>query len=141
MSNNTKGELWTIKPYNELCFTDDFMFRKVLSNDEDLCRRFVELLMDVKIERIAFKGDDYPIYVDSDMKGVRLDVYLADENGTVFDLEMQNEKKRNLPKRARYYQSMIDIDNLMSGANYDELPDSYVVFICTKDPFAYGLHK
>lgn len=39
----------------------------------------------------------------------------------------------------RYYQSMIDIDSLMKGDNYLSLKESYVIFLCTKDPFGLKL--
>lgn len=40
-----------------------------------------------------------------------------------------------LPKRPRYYQSMIDINIVAKGDDYTELKTSYVIFICTFDPF------
>ena len=43
------------------------------------------------------------------------------------------------PFYTRYYQSMIDIDSLLKGAVYSELKESYVIFICTNDPFEAGL--
>ena len=39
----------------------------------------------------------------------------------------------------RYYQSMIDIDSLIAGSDYATLKESYVIFLCTKDPFGLGL--
>ena len=129
------------KPYEDLTFTDDFMFRKVLMNNSDLCKRLVELLLEVEVDHVDYKDDDHVIETANDKKSVRLDVYLKDENGTVFDFEMQNRRKDELPKRTRFYQSMIDIDHLDSGADYDELPDSYIVFICTFDPYEEGLAK
>ena len=129
------------KLYKDLTFTDDFMFRKVLMSDKDLCRRLVELLLDVEIEDIQYKDDNHEIAINSDSKGVRLDVYLRDEKGTVFDLEMQNMKEYDMPRRSRYYQSLIDLEHLEKGATYDELPDSYIVFICTFDPFGERRHK
>ena len=95
----------------------------------------------MKIDHIEYKDSEYLIEDTTESKSVRLDVYLSDEEGTVFDLEMQNYSGRDLPKRSRYYQSMIDIDNLASGKGYAELPDSYIVFICTFDPFKDGMHK
>ena len=35
----------------------------------------------------------------------------------------------------RYYQSMIDIDSLMKGEEYENLKESYILFICKDDPF------
>ena len=129
------------KPYEELTFTDDFMFRKVLMNNSDICKRLVELLLNVEIDHIEYKSDNHSLETTSDKKSVRLDVYLKDENGTVFDLEMQNTRKDELPRRTRFYQSMIDIEHLDAGASYDELPDSYIVFICTFDPYEAGFPK
>ena len=47
--------------------------------------------------------------VTPDGKSARFDVYVEDAAGTVYDIEMQVTAKRNLPKRSRYYQSMIDL--------------------------------
>ena len=69
---------------------------------------------------------------------VRFDVYTKDEN-RIFDLEIQTTLKANLPKRARYYQSIIDMDNLSRGENYSKLKDSYVIFLCLDDPFEKSL--
>ena len=67
-----------------------------------------------------------------DSKSVRFDVYTKDDK-RIFDLEMQTTDTKNLPKRARYYQSIIDTDNLSQGENYTKLKDSYVIFICLDD--------
>ena len=141
MADNTNTSVYNRKPFQELEFTDDFMFRAVLMSDTYLCIKLIELLLDVEVERIVYKDDDHKIAYNSDVKSVRLDVYLKDEVGTVFDLEMQNNSDEDLPKRSRYYQSMIDRHNLLAGKLYEDLPDSYIVFICTFDPCDRGLHK
>jgi predicted transposase/invertase (TIGR01784 family) len=81
-----------------------------------------------------------------------LDVYLEDEQGSVFNIEMQTsdnhriingaletEKVPVLPLRTRYYQSLISTDMLLKGMHYWQLRKSYVIFICTFDPFQKGL--
>ena len=52
---------------------------------------------------------------------------------------MQTSIPKDLPRRMRYYQSMIDIDSLIAGSEYEALKESYVIFLCTKDPFGLGL--
>ena len=52
---------------------------------------------------------------------------------------MQTSLPKDLPRRMRYYQSMIDIDTLMKGSDYVTLKESYVIFLCTKDPFGLNL--
>ena len=51
---------------------------------------------------------------------------------------MQTVNKSNLPKRARYYQSIIDVSNLNTGVDYDEIKDTYIIFICLNDLFGKG---
>ena len=52
-----------------------------------------------------------------DAKSVRFDVYTKDDK-RIFDIEIQTTNQKNLPKRARYYQSIIDMDNLSHGEKY-----------------------
>lgn len=44
-------------------------------------------------------------------------------------------KIKALGRRARYYQSQIDMELLLSGETYENLPNTYVIFICDFDPF------
>lgn len=46
-----------------------------------------------------------------------------------------------LPKRSRYYHDQIDMDALLAGDSYENLPDTYVIFICDFDPFGDGLYR
>ena len=68
-------------------------------------------------------------------KGVRLDVYAKDENNTRYNVEMQVARKAELGKRVRYYHGQLDMELLLSGRDYAELPNVYVIFICDFDPF------
>ncbi len=69
----------------------------------------------------------------ADVHGVRFDAFV--ESSKLWaDIEMQPGKKP-LAKRARYYQANIDLDFLEQGHPYEELKPSYVIFICTEDPF------
>ena len=53
---------------------------------------------------------------------------------------MQTTENRNLPKRTRYYQGMIDLNILEKGENYRDLKRSFVIFVCTFDLFGEGRH-
>ena len=54
---------------------------------------------------------------------------------------MQAVVQAALGKRARYYHSQIDMDLLVSGKEYLELSDSYVIFICDFDPFGQEKYR
>ena len=125
------------KPVEELTFTDDFMFGYVMRNEE-ICKELLERLLKIKIEKLEYPELQKSISPYYEAKGVRLDVYVKDSD-KVFDIEIQNGRKANLGKRTRYYQSMIDIDNLLKGSSYTSLNESYIIFLCTFDPFEKGL--
>ena len=75
-----------------------------------------------------------------DKRGVRLDAYL-DDGKTIYNIEMQTAEYGALPQRARLYQAHIDINQLERGQNFDELRPSYVIFICTFDPFGQSWYQ
>ena len=117
--------------------TDTFIFFKVMTENPDACRRLLEMLLHVKIEKIEILGEK-SLGIDTESKGIRLDVYVRDEN-RVFDVEMQVKDTGELPERSRYYQGVMDVDMLKSGEPYRALKESHVIFICMKDIFKQGL--
>ncbi|MBR0400684.1 MAG: Rpn family recombination-promoting nuclease/putative transposase [Mogibacterium sp.] len=129
------------KAYQELTFTDDYMFCRIMQSEPELCRRLIELLLCRPIAKVEYIDSQHVLSIDSDIKSVRFDVYLKDEAGTVIDLEMQVSRKPELPRRSRYYQSINDIDHLGAGMEYEQLPESYVIFICLFDPFNKNLPR
>ncbi|SEK63560.1 conserved hypothetical protein (putative transposase or invertase) [Butyrivibrio sp. ob235] len=130
-----------MKRYEDLCFTDDFMFCKILQENEDLCKELTELVLGRKIGRIVKAEKQKSIQIAPDGHGVRFDVYFADDEKNVYDIEMQKNDTKEIPLRSRYYQGMIDLDYLATGKEYKELPHTYVIFLCKFDLFARGYHK
>ena len=125
------------KPIEELTFTDDFMFGRIMQNPE-ICKGLLERLLEIKIDKIEYPVLQKTISPHYKSKGIRLDVYVEDSN-RVYDIEIQNVLDENLAKRTRYYQSMMDIDLLLKGKNYTELKESFVIFVCKEDFFGLNL--
>jgi len=125
------------KPWNELTITDNFIFCKIMQ-DPEICTQVLEILLGIKIRRLVYPEIEKSIFPDYEGRSVRLDVYVEDSD-RVFDIEIQTYGERNIERRARYYQSVIDVDQLSRGKVYKDLPESFVIFICTKDPFTLGL--
>ena len=123
--------------FKKLEFTDDFMFRKVMENKK-ICTRMLEILLDIKIDHVENLTPEFTLENIFDKRGVRLDVYVKDSN-RVFDVEMQTIIKGDEGLRARYYQSEIDMKILNRREPYRNLKESYVIFLCTQDPFGYDL--
>ena len=130
-----------IKPYEELTIQDNFIFQKVMRNKR-ICKQTIERLLDIDIKDVSYPEEEKAIDVRLDSKSIRLDVYVNDDKGTVFNIEMQTSKDmEELVKRTRYYQAMIDIDLLEKGQSYDALNNTYIIFICTFGVFTGNRHK
>ena len=125
------------KKLEELTIVDDFMFCTVM-RDPKRCKALLEYILGVKIRKIEYLELQKELDIEYDAKGIRLDVYVEDENNTVYDLEIQTTRKKNLPKRTRYYQGIIDLNIIRRGEDYDKLKKSFIIFICTYDPFGKG---
>lgn len=126
-----------MKPIEELTFTDDFMFGHVMQNKE-ICTGLLERLLNIKIKKLVYPKLQKHIAPYYKSKGVRLDVYVEDSD-RVFDIEIQNFLDDELPKRTRFYQSIMDIDLLLKGKKYSELKESFIIFVSKNDFFKVGL--
>ena len=126
-----------LKTIDELTISDDFMFGAVMK-DPKLCKPLLEYILGIKIKEIKYPQRQKVIDERYDSKSVRLDVYVEDDENTVYNIEIQTTSNKNLPKRMRYYQGIIDMHTISKGSNYKELKKSFVIFICTFDPFGKG---
>ena len=120
--------------WEELSISNDFIFGKVMQNAK-LCKELLEIILGIKIDRVEYPEPQKSIDVGVDAKSVRLDVYVQDGKNSVYDIEMQTTDGPELPKRSRYYQGAIDVGMTDKGTFYKDLKRSYIIFICTFDPF------
>lgn len=130
---------YRIKPWEELTIRDDYMFKLIMSRKR-ICKQMLERLLHIEIADLSYLETEKTVTARYHSKGVRLDVYVKDDAGTVYNIEMQVRKPEGdgLPKRTRYYQSMMDVDLMALGADYDSLNPTIIIFICPFDPFDAG---
>ena len=130
-----------IKSFDELTFQDNFIFQKVMLK-KHICKAVLERLLDISIKDIVYIHEEKNLDVRWDTKSVRLDVFVNDDKGTVFNIEMQTSKDmEELVKRTRFYQSILDMYHIQKGQKYTTLNDSYIIFICTFPVFTGNRHK
>ncbi len=126
--------------WEKLGISNDFLFGKVMQ-DAELCKELLQIIFpNMKIDHIEYPVLQKTINMDADAKSVRLDVYIVDNKGTVYDIEMQMADTKELPKRTRYYQAMMDLEMIDKGQSYKKLKKSFVIFICPFDLFNEGRH-
>ena len=68
-----------------------------------------------------------------------MDCVARDSTGKLFDVEIQQDNEGASPKRARYHSGLMDMNTLNPGQDFEELPESYVIFITRDDILGYGL--
>ena len=130
--------------FDNLTIQSDFIFKKVMSRKR-ICMHLLEELLQIKIADINYFEAEKSLDPDYASRGIRLDIIVADDKNTHYNLEMQVNNIKNsdtkhyvLPKLTRYYQALMDIDLLQKGQEYDLLPPTFVIFICVFDFFAKG---
>lgn len=126
-----------LKPIEELTFTDDFMFRRVMENPE-ICKGLLERLLEIKIEKIEYPVFDKMIASYYKSNGIRLEVYVKGES-KVLDVEIQNYNEKNPLQNTRWFQSLMDYDFLLKGNYFTEFRESYVIVLCKEDPWGENI--
>lgn len=121
----------------DLVFSDWPMFAKVME-DDDICKEFIEVVTGIEVAELVHCEPEKTLVPEPFAKPVRLDVF-AKGSGKLFDIEMQARMLPALGRRLRYYQSAMDSMNVSPGTAYEELPDSYIIFLCKSDPFGKGV--
>ena len=116
---------------SELILMDDIFMRIVLKD-----RKCTEYILQTILQKPDLKIKTQSI--QSDLKNLQgrsliLDCLCSDTNGTVYNIEVQNDSHGASPKRARYHSGLIDMHFLKKGKTFENLPESYVIFICAKD--------
>ena len=115
----------------------DIFMRNVFKKRE--CLEYV-------LQVIMEKQDLYVIdqVIQKDYKNLQgrsavMDCVAKDSAGKQFDVEIQQDNEGASPKRARYHSGLMDMNTLNPGQDFEELPESYVIFITRDDILGYGL--
>ena len=129
-------------PFEQLPITDRFMFAMVFSHKE-IAKPFLEAVLGIKIHELRDPEPEKTVEVSPFYKGIRYDVFVKEtgpsgETLRSFDIEMQMEDTKEIPKRSRYYQAMCDSEALNKGEVYYNLKELYIVFLCPEDIFGQG---
>ena len=116
---------------------DDDFFTKCFDGD----RKCIQLVLRIVLEIPDLEVVDVRTQVFAENllnHSVRFDVLAADSTGRKFDIEIQRADKGAGRKRARYNSSMMDTKFLPKGGDFEQLPETYVVFITEHDVMAQG---
>lgn len=139
MQTRTKKQKY--KPLREMNLTDDFLF-DVTTEELENCKTIIELSTGLRLRSLKWKEGQKVVHNLPGRRGIRMDFTAVDDSGRMFDVEMQNRNEGNIPKRTRYYQSLIDAPLLKSGEqSFDSLKPLYIIIICNYAPYSEKLYS
>ena len=122
----------------ELRLMDDDFFSEALDGKKEA----VEYILNTVLERdnIKVKSTKAQVeYKSATKRSIRLDIQAEDTDGKLMDIEIQRSDKGAGVKRARFHSSMIDRTLLCKGDEFEDLVDTYVIFITENDKFGAGI--
>lgn len=131
----------TQKQLKDLNLLDRFLFAEVVEEPEALTD-ILEIILgkDVVLKHLPQTEKEERAQLWS--KQIRLDVWAMDEDETIYETEVQKNNTRNLPKRSRLYQGVIDSKLLPPGEiDYNRLPDIFIIIIMPFDLFGKGRYR
>ena len=115
---------------------NDIFMRNVLK--EISCTEYIlQIIMnrtDLKIIDQTLQKD----YKNLQGRSAILDCVAKDAENNHFNVEIQGENDGASPKRARYHCGLLDMNLLNPGDLFDNLPETYVIFITKNDVLGYN---
>ena len=125
-----------MKTLNELTLLDKFLFDEVMDIPEAHEAALRIILGDENLRLLTPSQTEKELRTAPWLRSIRLDVYSVDENLRVYNTEAQKTKKPDLPRRSRFYQSVMDSSLLKSGdENFNLLNDTFNIMIMPFDLF------
>ena len=125
------------KCIDEFCLLDDEFMSEFFEGRPEC----IELVLQIILDKPDLKVKEVHTQVtlaNINGKSVRLDVVAEDSLGKNYDVEIQRENKGAISKRSRCHSSMIDAKTIKKGIVYNDIRDSYVIFVTEKDIFGLG---
>ena len=133
------------KTFDQMNLLDSFLFGTTLGYEEygkEVSGIILKTILrrKVKIKKVVSEMVIFP--TKPGLHGVRLDAFVEEDDtevatGSIYDLEpdKKESEKYHLSKRVRYYHSKIDMHYLEASEKYKKLPQVWVIFITSFDPF------
>ena len=76
--------------FRHMPLSNDFAFSQVM-REPDICQCFLETVLKLKIRRLKFIGKQEDLTDSFLSHGIRLDIYIEDDDNSVYNIEMQND--------------------------------------------------
>ena len=134
LSHKNEEDLKRIKKLRLL--DDDFM-QKVF--EDKACTEFLLQIILNRTDLTVLRVNGQHQIKNLQGRSVRLDILAVDVDNRIYNIEIQRSGKGASTKRARYNSSLIDANVTEPGEKYENLCETYVIFITENDIIKAGL--
>ena len=127
----TKKQEADLQRIRQFRLIDDVFMNKVFED-----KSCVELLLQIILDRTDLHVESVNLqHGISNLQGraVRLDILAVDDSGKIYNIEVQKNDHGAQAKRARYNSSLLDANITEAGNQYENLKETYVIFITEND--------
>lgn len=136
--NKWRNREMYLERISRLRLMDDDFFSEALDGKIEA----VEYILQIVLERDDLKVVETKAQVEyksATKRSICLDIKAVDRNEEHFDIEVQRADAGTGPRRARFHGSMIDRELLDKGRDFEELPESFIIFITEDDKYDEGV--
>ncbi|MBR1938749.1 MAG: Rpn family recombination-promoting nuclease/putative transposase, partial [Spirochaetales bacterium] len=129
------------KAINNLTLMDDKFFRFFFKDNPEALEDVISACLGeegLKVERMNTQDDIVNLYGHS----IIFDAKVITKDGRHIDVEVQNGHfDERLKCRMQYYRSALEFNSLERNVDYENMKDTYVIFILDNDPLEMGAEK
>jgi len=140
--NSISSNISQTKPLEELDMIDSFLFEGTTESIEDaklIAGVIIRRATGHTVENLIVETEKQLKGISVNKRGIRIDVLATEKDGEkilrIYDIEPNKYEEKDIPRRSRFYQSLIDSKLLPTDTKFKELPDSMSIWILPYDPF------
>lgn len=134
------------KSLEDLNLMDSFLLDAATEDPENakkIAKVIIERATGHVVENLVVETEKQLKGLSIDKRGIRMDIYVREQKQTedefstlcLYDIEPNKYQEKNLPRRSRFYQSLIDAKLIPTNTPFEELPDVITIWILPYDPF------
>jgi len=116
----------------EFCLMDDTFMSKCFEDNIECTELVLHIILDRNDLAVESVHAQHQI-CSLQGRSIVLDIYAVDSAGKRYNIEVQRSYDGAVPKRARYNSSLIDANITNAGDRYENLAETYVIFITESD--------
>ncbi|MBO4218808.1 MAG: PD-(D/E)XK nuclease family transposase [Erysipelotrichaceae bacterium] len=111
---------------------DDVFMSEVFNNNNELTQYVLRVILQKDDLTVTSVQSQHSV-INIMGRGARLDIEAFDSEGNYYDVEVQRARKPGIRERARFYQALMDAEQVSKGNDFKAIRKSYIIFILDYD--------